>query len=79
MTEAEFVARIRADPDDATLRLVYADWLEEQADARGDFLRVHLSLRGLDPDQPRRVELEHALSRLRKDVDPAWLTVMEPE
>jgi len=33
--------------DDDTLRFVYADWLEERGDPRGEFLRVESRLRGL--------------------------------
>jgi uncharacterized protein (TIGR02996 family) len=44
-TEAEaFLQRIRAYPDDDAPRLVYADWLDEQGDPRGAFIRVQLAL-----------------------------------
>jgi uncharacterized protein (TIGR02996 family) len=39
--EAAFLAAIRAEPDDDTVRLVYADWLDEHGDAaRAKFIRV---------------------------------------
>jgi uncharacterized protein (TIGR02996 family) len=34
MSEAQFLAAIEAAPDDVGLRLIYADWLEEQGRAR---------------------------------------------
>jgi uncharacterized protein (TIGR02996 family) len=38
---ADILARILADPDDDTARLVYADWLQEQGDdARPEFIRA---------------------------------------
>src|SRR5688500_10922713 len=38
--ERSFLARIAADPFDDDLRLVYADWLEEQGDPRGELVRL---------------------------------------
>lgn len=43
-TDAEaFLARIRAYPDDDTHRLILADWLDEQGDPRGAFIRIQLA------------------------------------
>jgi len=45
MTDREsFIRAICADPADRTLRLVYADWLEERGDPRGEFIRVQIRL-----------------------------------
>jgi uncharacterized protein (TIGR02996 family) len=38
-TERDFLDAIHAAPDDATTKLVFADWLEEQGDPRSDLLR----------------------------------------
>lgn len=38
--ESAFLRRICEQPDDVDLRLVYADWLEERGDPRGEFIRV---------------------------------------
>jgi uncharacterized protein (TIGR02996 family) len=38
--EAGFIAAMLADPDDRTVLLVYADWLDERGDPRGEYLRV---------------------------------------
>ncbi len=44
-TEAEaFLQRIRAFPDEDTPRLIFADWLDEFGDPRGQFIRVQLAL-----------------------------------
>lgn len=40
ITEAEFQAALDASPDDHTTRLVFADWLEEQGDARYEGYRA---------------------------------------
>lgn len=39
-----FLATIAANPDDMTPRLVFADWLDEREDARGEFIRVQIEL-----------------------------------
>jgi uncharacterized protein (TIGR02996 family) len=77
--EAGFLTAIRATPEDDATRLVYADWLEDRGDVRGDFLRLHLAMKSLSPDHVQRVNGEHELSELRSSIDPAWLGVVEPE
>jgi uncharacterized protein (TIGR02996 family) len=50
-TEADaFLQRVRAYPDDDAPRLVFADWLDEQGDPRGTFIRVQLGLAHLDAE-----------------------------
>lgn len=52
-TEAEaFLQRIRAYPDDDAQRLIFADWLDEQGDPRGRFIRVQLALAELTAAAP---------------------------
>src|SRR6516162_3839088 len=77
--EAAFLHAIAAHPDDAVSRLVYADWLEDHDDSRGQFLRLHLALRNLPPDHPHRTGGEHELSVLRRGLALDWLAVIEPE
>lgn len=38
--EAILLEAILADPDNDTVRLVYADWLEERGDPKGEFIRL---------------------------------------
>src|SRR5689334_12540997 len=41
--ERTLLEHIRLEPEDDTLRLVYADWLEENADAdRAEFIRLQV-------------------------------------
>src|SRR5437660_107995 len=71
--EAAFLDAIIADPDDDALRLIFADWLDEQGDPRGEFIRVQIELAGMSEDDPRLAPLaerERELLRLHKT---AWL------
>lgn len=53
--EAAFLEAIRAAPSDDTLKLVYADWLDEREDPRGQILRLSVELRKVlanaEPDE----------------------------
>ncbi len=45
MTEHDaFLRAICTDPDDDTPRLIYADWLEERGDPRGEFIRCQIEV-----------------------------------
>jgi uncharacterized protein (TIGR02996 family) len=46
------------EPDNETLRLIYADLCEEKGDPRGDFIRVQCQLAHLPADHPDRPPLE---------------------
>src|SRR4051812_916255 len=59
-----FWAAIRANPDDDTPRLVYADWLQENGDpARAEFIRLQCEIARLPDDRKTqrksRPALEH--------------------
>jgi uncharacterized protein (TIGR02996 family) len=45
---------IREFPDNDAPRLVYADWLDEQGDPRGEFIRVQCELARMAQDDARR-------------------------
>ncbi|MCA9069386.1 MAG: TIGR02996 domain-containing protein, partial [Planctomycetaceae bacterium] len=49
--EDEFLNRIRADRDNPVPYLVYADWLDDQGDPRGEFIRIQCELE--EPHLPR--------------------------
>jgi uncharacterized protein (TIGR02996 family) len=62
--EKGFLDAIFDDPEDNSLRLIYADWLEERGHYRGELIRVHIAL--LDDSRPdwrqlqrRAIELEN--------------------
>jgi uncharacterized protein (TIGR02996 family) len=58
ITEDIFVRAIVAAIDDRLLRLVFADWLDEQGDPRAEWLRVDCELAELGPGDNRRPALE---------------------
>lgn len=74
-----FLQAIRAQPDDDGPRQMYADWLEEQGDVRGEYLRLLGQLEA-KPKSPERRELRARLRVMRKGIDRAWLAaVVRPE
>ena len=44
-----FLRGLLATPKDDLLRLVYADWLEENGDPRSTFLRLEVAFHQTDP------------------------------
>src|SRR5205807_34493 len=61
--EAAFLQALDADPEDLTLRMVFADWLEERGDPRGELLRLtHLLTQAIDV--PGRAAMEARLQTL---------------
>jgi len=60
-------------PDDDSLRLIYADWLEEQGDLRGKFLRIECRLRGLSEACPEYPLLLQRLAELGGMTDIRWI------
>ncbi len=66
------LAAVKADPDDNMPKLALADWLQEQDDehdrARGEFLREHVRLRQLPPDET----LADTTSSLWQQHHEAW-------
>src|SRR5438132_1713488 len=75
--EAGFLAAIGANPRDDVSRLVYADWLDERGDDRGQLVRLHLALLTLAPDHPHRVAGEQEYSLIRKHCEAEWFAVIE--
>jgi uncharacterized protein (TIGR02996 family) len=61
--DAGFIRAIQENLNDDALRLVYADWLEERGDIRGEYLRLECLL----------TQLPVRLTQLREQIDPAWL------
>jgi uncharacterized protein (TIGR02996 family) len=73
MHEAGFIQAIREAPHDEAVRLIYADWLDERGDARGEFLRLESHLRTVDAQEPRRpADLARWLD-LRDRVPADWV------
>jgi len=66
-----FIQALLANPDDDSLRLVYADWLDDHGDPSGEFLRVVCALRNLTKDDKRWGPLWQRKHELRKMVRTA--------
>jgi uncharacterized protein (TIGR02996 family) len=76
--EQAFLRAISAAPDDNTVRLIYADWLEERDDPRAEFVRAQVHLRELAPDDPAGTSLRVWERELRAGCPPYWLAMLDP-
>jgi uncharacterized protein (TIGR02996 family) len=73
MDDEAFVAAIEESPDDATLKLVYADWLEGRGDPRAELVRLDGELWRM-PIELMRVRIVRARClELRRSCDPRWI------
>ena len=76
LTELHFLRQIRLSPEDDLSRLIYADWLEEQGDARADFLRLDVELQNRTKESLDYQELLAERSSLLPQIDPAWVNLL---
>jgi uncharacterized protein (TIGR02996 family) len=77
VTDEDFLHAIIADPDTDSLRLVYADWLEETGEnTRADLIRVQVELGSLAPDAPRRAELQSRERPLLSREQRRWFVLL---
>jgi uncharacterized protein (TIGR02996 family) len=74
MTEEEsFLQSIRDDAGDDTVRLVYADWLEEHGQLeRAEFIRVQCELAKTECDNPRYPNLKGRSDELESENGTRW-------
>jgi uncharacterized protein (TIGR02996 family) len=74
MTEEKaFLQAILSQPDEDTPRLIFADWLEEQGDPRGELIRLLCALAPLGRWDPQRPALETQAQELLQEHAAAWL------
>ncbi|MFO0978474.1 MAG: TIGR02996 domain-containing protein [Planctomycetaceae bacterium] len=71
--EQTFLDEIVANPDDDLPRLIYADWLEEQGNPRGEFIRVQCELASLKKTQVRYRELRAREQELWTSHGAEWV------
>src|SRR5262245_57052313 len=65
VTNDAFLQAIFEAPEDPSLRLIYADWLQDQGQAdRAEFLRVHCQLAMLVEGDPQWGDLEARAQQL---------------
>jgi carbon storage regulator CsrA len=76
--EAALLQAILADPDDDAPRLIYADWLEEQGDPRGEFIRVQCWLAALSPGDHSAGALQEREHLLLSRHGAAWRSALPP-
>jgi uncharacterized protein (TIGR02996 family) len=74
--ERGFIRAILSAPNDAALRLIYADWLEERDDPRGEYLRLLCMLDGCSDEEERARQLGERLQELETKIDPLWVAQM---
>ncbi len=72
--DQQFLEQIARNPGDTKLRLIYADWLGEHGDPRGEFIRLFHAMQGLPVWSDRYQQLKGQRTRLRVEVDRAWAT-----
>jgi uncharacterized protein (TIGR02996 family) len=76
MTEDEpFLRALLANPDDRVSRLVYADWLDEHADPRTEYLRLFARVTELPHDDASRPELRCRMLELQATLPPWWVAI----
>lgn len=71
-THDDFLKAIAAEPAERTLRLVFADWLTEHDDPRGDLIRIEEEMRALPVFADRFWELKPQRNELRAQAGPDW-------
>jgi uncharacterized protein (TIGR02996 family) len=71
--EEVFQRAIAENPGDDTIRLLFADWLEERGDRRAEFLRLDCTLEGMKPSEEYYAEMIRRWLDLRARLNPAWL------
>jgi uncharacterized protein (TIGR02996 family) len=67
-----FLADILANPDDESLRLIFADYLDEREGLRGEFIRLECKLEHLLARSGKRHALEHRARQLLSLSDGAF-------
>lgn len=77
---ADFLRAIIDRPDDDTVRLVYADWLDDHGDPdRAEFIRVQCELPHLPDTDTRRGPLEIRERQLLAKHAAAWIAPRPPD
>ena len=78
--ELPFIRQVMFDAADDGPRMIYADWLDERNDARGEFLRIDLQLASLgqaNAKQNGRLDrLRQERMRLIRQLDPQWISLL---
>lgn len=73
-----FEEQLLENPDDVETLAVYADWLTEQGDPRGEFIHVQLALEDEKLSAKQRKPLKAKEKKLLKEHQEAWLGAYAP-
>ncbi|MBN9119658.1 MAG: TIGR02996 domain-containing protein [Planctomycetes bacterium] len=77
MTEDEpFLRAMLADPADRVSRLVYADWLDDRSDPRGEYARLAARVGELPHGHPERAPLRGRMLGLQPHLPPWWCAIV---
>jgi uncharacterized protein (TIGR02996 family) len=80
LTEDVFLANLLKTPTDDAIRLVYADWLDEQGDAtsaaKAEFLRLTVQLASTMSRKGQKKKLRKLLQQQAAALDTDWLAVV---
>jgi uncharacterized protein (TIGR02996 family) len=71
-----FLADIIENPDDNSVRLIYADYLDERDDPRGEFIRVQIELSTMPQDNPQWPRLKTRERQLQEHHEWKWVGPM---
>jgi uncharacterized protein (TIGR02996 family) len=74
--EEQFLRVIDGQPGDRSVRLAYADWLEERGDSRSELVRIEEEMRTIPIFSDQYWQLKPRRAQLRKTLDPVWLKRM---
>jgi|GEM_PF-3038115 len=76
LEDEPFLRAMLANPDDHLTRLVYADWLDEHADPRAEFLRLEVRLAETLPDDPAWLNLRQRKQAMQASLPSWWLATI---
>ncbi len=71
-----FQRAILANPADTTLKLVYADWLQDRADPRAEFVRLQVRFNELTDCESEAVQIADSLNEVGSILAPEWVAFM---
>jgi uncharacterized protein (TIGR02996 family) len=74
--EEGFLRAMLVSPEDARVRLVYADWLEERGDQRSAYLRLDAEAQGRQGKGKGGAGAQQRLQELEVTLDPGWVAFM---
>lgn len=74
-----FLRDIIAHPDDLSVRLIYADWLEDHGDPRAELIRVQCQLESMDISDERRSELKSIEKHLLTAGEAQWFAPFQDQ